>query len=567
MSERDAKGTNNFWLISPWRRPVTVLLALALAGLLASSGCVVGPDYHAPATTMPVAYHETATVPSAAADAISRDLQAIATTQAVGPTTSITRVAATAPTTAAALTPTTEQAAEQVPSNLSRWWEEFHDPELNSLISRAINANLSIASAESSVRQSRAVLIGESAPFYPQVNVTGAYTRSHPPRVAKGNDLYQAGLDATWELDVFGGEQRTIEQAGAQLGAAIENKRDVLITVLGEVALDYVQLRGLQSQLAIAENSLKGQENTLDLTESRFKAGLTGELDVANARAVVDDSAATIPTLESQIRQQIHALAVLLALEPGALSDELTMPQPLPIGPPIVPPGLPGELLRRRPDVRLAERQLAAANAGIGAAQSDLYPKFTLNGSIDIQSNLPKGLANWRDHSYSIGPNIVWPLFDAGSIRANIRIQDELAEQALNNYRSTVLSALQNVEDALIIYNKEQVRRAALTAAVRANQRAFDLSNELYEKGLADFLSVLTDEQNLYSAQNQLAASETQIAVDLVSLYKALGGGWEETDTVPSATDKQDRFDTTGATDVPGTTDHDKQNSEAKSAN
>jgi len=278
--------------------------------------------------------------------------------------------------------------------------------------------------------------------------------------------------------------------------------------------------------LGIAQANLKSQEETLELTRRKAEGGLVPYLDVAQQEAIVATTASTIPTFEAEIRQDIHHLGILLGQYPGALSDELSAVGPIPIGPASVPPGLPGELLRRRPDVRRAERLLAAASAQIGVATADLYPKFSVTGALGDESEDVKRLFDYSSRTYSIVPGVTWDIFNAGRVRSNIKVQNERQVEALQAYRKAVLQSMQDVDDSLVVYNREQVRLQSLRDAVDANQRAVDLSTMLFEKGSADFLSVLDAQRSLFAAQDSLAQSEQLVSADLIALYKALGGGW-----------------------------------------
>jgi NodT family efflux transporter outer membrane factor (OMF) lipoprotein len=340
-------------------------------------------------------------------------------------------------------------------------------------------------------------------------------------------DLTQIGFDASWEIDIFGGTRRNIEAASADLAAAVEDQRDVLVSLLGEVARDYIDLRGAQRELEIAQENLKAQEDTLWLTRDRFKNGVATQLDVARAAAEVATTAAQIPSIDARIRQSIHALSVLLAEQPDALDDELTKVGPIPPVPPEIPVGLPSELMKRRPDIRRAERQLAAATARVGVATADLFPKFSITGLLGLDASQPKNVFKYSSRYYEFAPGITWPIFDAGRIRANIHVQDEVQQQAVATYHQAVLNALRDVEDALVAYETEQVRRKALADAVDADKQAVDLATDQYKQGVTDFLTVLDAQRDLYAAQDALVQSDQAVSGNLVTLYKALGGGWE----------------------------------------
>ena len=420
------------------------------------------------------------------------------------------------------------------------WWKNFHDAELDSLITRAVSSNLDLRIAQSRVREARAQYGGASADLWPTVDAAGSYARqrqsqnqpvlgSFPalPSSAFENNVYQAGFDASWEIDVFGGKRRAVEAAKAQLSASEFGQRDVLVTLLGEVARNYVDLRGYQKRLAIANQNIEAQEKSLAITQNRFTNGLATDLDVQQASTVLATTRADVPTLESAIQTATHRMEVLIGQQPGTLQTELAAVAPIPAQPPQVPVGLPSELLLRRPDVSRAERQLAAATANIGVAKSDLFPKFYLTGSVGSESISADDWFTSGSRFWSVGPTVQWRIFDAGRIRANIKVQNARQEQALAAYEQTVLTAFEEVEDNLVLYAKEQVRRRSLQDAVNASQKSLDTANKLYASGLTDFIHVLDAERSLYQAQDALAQSDRTISANLIALYKSLGGGWE----------------------------------------
>jgi multidrug efflux system outer membrane protein len=434
------------------------------------------------------------------------------------------------------------------PLHVTRWWGTFNDPQLDSLVERAVRSNLDLRQAEARVREARALRGVAAADFWPTIDASGSYARSRRsenvastqigavngstapggiPSSKLVQDLFQAGFDASWELDLFGGVRRSIEAADADLAASVEDLRDVLVTLLAEVARNYVEVRGFQRRITIAQENIRSQQETLELTQARFEAGLTSELDVVQAASQLATTQAQVPTLETSLKQGIHRLSVLLGQDPAGLLPELSWEAPIPPAPPEVPVGLPADLLRRRADVRRTERQLAAATARIGVAVADLFPKLSLTGSLGLQSdqlaNLPLGSSRF----WSIGPSLSWPVFDAGRIRANIQVQNAREEQRLAQYEQVVLTSLEEVENALVAYSREQVRRHKLTEAVEANQRAVELANELYIRGLGDFLNVLESQRSLFASQSGLVESEAIVSSNVVALYKALGGGWE----------------------------------------
>jgi multidrug efflux system outer membrane protein len=478
------------------------LLKFKMRGLLAGMfllivSCSVGPDYRAPTSAMPSAWLEGWNI-----------------------------------------------GIDGQPAELARWWTEFNDPILNSLIERAAQSNLDIFVAEARIREARAVLGVTEAGAWPSVNVSGSYARSRTSEnsffsgsQSSGgssfsspnnleHDLFKTGFDAGWEVDIFGGTRRRIEAAEASVDAALEDRRGVLVTLLGDVAKNYIDLRGLQRRLNVAQANLRAQQETLRLTKVRFDAGLAGGLEVAQADGQAQSSAAQIPLLEAALKQTVYRLDLLLGGQPGSLWKELAPDAPIPALPPQAHVGLPMDLLRRRPDIRRAERQLAAATAQIGAATADLYPKFSLSGAFGLQSISASDWFTGASRFWSIGPTITWPIFDAGKIRANIEVRNAQQEQALLLYQKSVLSALQDVESALVNYSQEQSRYRSLLEAAGANRRAVQLANDLYSQGLVAFLNVLDAERTLYTSESDLAQSEANMAANLVALYKALGGGW-----------------------------------------
>ncbi|OQB38407.1 MAG: Toluene efflux pump outer membrane protein TtgI precursor [Candidatus Hydrogenedentes bacterium ADurb.Bin179] len=353
----------------------------------------------------------------------------------------------------------------------------------------------------------------------------GTEGAAKPP--SRYSNLYQAGFDASWELDLFGGVRRATEAARAEIEAAEESRRSLLLMVAAEVARTYFDLRAYQNRLDISRKNIRTLEESLELVTARFNAGLTNELDVKRAEAQLATTRSTLPAMEYYVEQAIHRLGILSGREPGALRQELADAAPLPPAPPEVLVGLPSELLSRRPDVRFAERELAAATARIGVATADLFPRFSLTGSFSGADDTLAGLRLGANHLWSIGPAVQWPVFDAGRIRANIRIQNARQEQALLAYEKAVLYSLEDVENALVRYAKEQNRLVELTAAVQASQKALDIADDLYKQGLVNFLNVLDAQRTLFAAQDQRVQSQANVLTSLVALYKALGGGWE----------------------------------------
>jgi outer membrane protein, multidrug efflux system len=451
---------------------------LVTVALLA--GCAVGPDYQPPQTTMPDGW--------------------------IG---------------------SSDSAA---PVGLATWWQIFRDPKLTALMNEALRTNLDIQLAAARVREarfSRGIIAGG---LWPAVNASASYQRTRQGSAGEQN-LFQTGLDALWEADIFGGIRRNVESAEANILAAQEGLHDVQVSLAAEVALNYVQLRGFQQQIAIARDNLEAQRHTADITRQRFNAGFVSGLDVANANAQVAATESTIPVLQTSARQSIYALSVLLARPPADLLNELAESRPQPVTPPEVPVGLPSELLRRRPDIRQAEAKLHAATAQIGVAVADFFPTFSLTGSLNWRADKLSSLSGGDARSWAFGPSVNWPIFQGGSIAANVRLQEALRDQAYITYRKTVLAALQDVENALIAYAKEWEHNKSLNDAVTANRKAVRISTQLYTEGQTDFLNVLQSQRALYLSQTAYVQSDTSLNQDLIALYKALGGGW---DTAPA---------------------------------
>ena len=423
--------------------------------------------------------------------------------------------------------------APECQAELVRWWTTFDDETLISLVDRAIASNLDLQAAASRIRQARASRGIVAAGLAPAADTTASFTRrrsvgsAFDDTSATTSNLFLAGLDAAWELDIFGGVRREIEAADADIQFTIEDYRNTLVTLAAEVAINYLELRGFQQEVLIAQKNLTAQQHSAEITRKRFSVGLVSALDVANATAQVATTASQIPVFETSAQQAIYNLGVLLALEPSALLEELSPPASLPGGTPDIPMLLPSDLLLRRPDIRRAEAQIQAATARIGVATADLFPKFNLVGSAGFEGDESGEWLKRSNYVWSFAPSVSWNVFDAGRIRSNIALQKGLQEETVLAYEKTVLTAFQEVENALISYAKEQERRAALVDAVTANRRAVELSTKLYAEGLTDFLNVLIAQRLLFDSEDALVQSTRNLSTDLVALYKALGGGWE----------------------------------------
>jgi outer membrane protein, multidrug efflux system len=423
------------------------------------------------------------------------------------------------------------------PIEKEEWWSSFQDAELSSLIERAAKQNLDLKLALERVEEARAARGIARSAYFPSIDASASATRNRQRVIAPvvpGSvkivpaeyNNFQGGLGASWELDVFGGIRRGVQAASADVAAAEENGRDVRVILLGDVGRVYAQLRGFQRRLEIANKNIKTQQDTLDLTRARAKAGLATELDVSRAAAQLESTKAVVPTLLGGIDVSIHRLSVLLGEEPGALKSELENASPIPAAGPDVEVGLPSDLLERRPDIRRSEAQLAAATARIGEAKADLFPRFVLTGAAGRQASQLHDITLGAGNFFSVGPGISLPLFTGGRIRSNIAVQNAREREALVSYQSSVLNALEEVQDALVNYAQEQERRDRLNEAAQQSQVAVDLATEQYKAGLTDFLSVLDAQRELYADEDQAVQSQTSVTTDVIALYRALGGGW-----------------------------------------
>lgn len=430
------------------------------------------------------------------------------------------------------------------PGALATWWKVLNDEQLNSLIDRAIAANLDLKIALERVREARALRGVAASEQYPDINANASYTRSQASSTnlafsTRARDVWDAHVDASWEIDVFGGIRRNIEASDADLDASLENTRDVLVSLTAEVARNYAEYRGYQARIALINRTIGTQQDTLSLTESRSKAGIGAEIETQQARAQLATRQSQLPPLIAGARQAAFRLGVLLGQTPDSLLSELAEAKPEPTPPDEIPVGLPTDLLRRRPDIRRAERQLAAANARIGVATADLYPRFFLTGLGGVQSAELSDIVNSSSRVWSISPSVQWNAFSGWRIQSNIDAADSRTKQALSTYQKTILSSLEDVENALTQYVQNQAQRAALREAVQADQRAVDLANDRYKSGIGDFLTVLVNQRELYDAEAQYVQSQTSVTTSLVAVYKALGGGWDDRQAVDYNAPKQ----------------------------
>jgi len=469
----------------PQLRQTRCAAALCLAGLLAIGGCAVGPDYQEPEIATPDAWHQE----------LVRGLSAGET-------------------------------------SLDTWWTVLGDPVLVGLIERAGQGNLDLRQAFERVAEAharRGIAVGE---WFPKVDGDVLYERSQlseevfAPLGGSPNDLYSTGLATTWEVDLFGRLRRSVESADAELAASVEDYRDVRVVLYAEVATNYIDVRTLQHRILSAERNVASQNDTLELVRVRNRVGLVGELDLRQAELNVSRTASVIPALRQALVAAVNRIAVLMGEYPSQLHAELRAPAPIPRPEAEVAVGLPTELLRQRPDLRAAERQLAAQSARIGVATADLYPRLALLGSFSLDAT---STANWftsSAQSWGVGPQLRWNLFDGGRIRSNVRAQEALTRQALARYEQTVLLAVEEVEDSLSAYAEERARVEELRRGVRAAEQTVELVQVLYKTGIVDFLNVLDAERSLFEEQDRLLESEGRVAKNLVRVYRALGGGW-----------------------------------------
>jgi outer membrane protein, multidrug efflux system len=433
------------------------------------------------------------------------------------------------------------------------WWQEFHDTELNRLEERAAAGNLDLNAAFIRIVEARVQVQSARAQGLPSLNASASFTREQfglagilksqgfPGGTASSAttqqliaalerpvDIYQLGFDASWELDLFGKVRREVEAANAQSAAAVESRNDLLVSLEAEVAQIYFQLRAGQVLRQITLELIAAQRDVLDLTADRNRHGLASEADVDSARGQLSSLQSQLPLYEQTIATSKHALAVLIGQAPEALDAEFGEAGELPALPEAIPVGLPSTLARRRPDIRRAETELHAATAEIGISVASLFPAVSLSGTYGVRNTGTRYLFDWQSKFYSFGPNISIPIFRGGAVVASIRLSRAQAAEAAMNYRKVVLNALQEVEDGLTNLQQDAVRTASLKETVSADQRALDVYLDSYTHGLTTYINVLTAQLQTVQARQQLAQSLLTQGIDLVKLYKALGGGWEE---------------------------------------
>jgi NodT family efflux transporter outer membrane factor (OMF) lipoprotein len=477
------------------RRSTRALVLMAGCLSLCLFGCMVGPNYSPPSEAMPSAYGELQHGGSAGTDGGSGDEVA--------------------------------------------WWQGFDDAEMTLLVKRAVSANNSVKLAEARVRQARSVREAAHSLLYPRVGVGASFLRFRGSQAAiplpgadlEGN-LFQLGFDAQWSLDIFGGTRRLVESARADEQGADSQRRAVVVMVAAEVARAYVELRGAQRELEVANASLDEQRQTLDVTQDRRATGLASELEVVRARTEVEGTAAEIPPIQQAIREYIHVLSTLLALEPTALSDEIASPARIPVVPERIAVGVPSDLLRRRPDIQAAERHIASATAMVGVNTAQLFPQIVLGASAGLASRKTSDLFNGSSSEnpssyYFAGPAINWTLFDAGRRRATIKLSEAEVDAAKAAYEDMVLGAFGEVESALVAVDRGRVRVADLENLAASARDALTIAQADFRNGLLDQLTVLDAQRQSSRADMLLVQATVGLTVDAVRLYKALGGGWE----------------------------------------
>jgi NodT family efflux transporter outer membrane factor (OMF) lipoprotein len=474
----------------------TILPAATLL-LLGTAGCAVGPDYEAPEFAAPDAWEN-----AAAAD--------MADTNAV----------------------------------LVTWWTAFNDTLLNNLMAEADDGNLDLVQAVGRLKEARAFRQIAGGDYWPQVGLDGGFTRSEASENGSFGGLvgagasnpssnWEFGLGASWELDVFGRVRRSVEAASAQVDASREDYRDVLVSLYADIATTYVSIRSLQTRLEFARNNVDSQRETMEVVMAREDAGLVSMLDVTRARSNLANTEATIPQLETRLEIERNLLALLLGKAPGAYDRRLAAPTTVGMPDYEVIVDLPANMLRRRPDVRRSERNLAAQTARIGVATADLYPSFSLAGVLSLEATDFNDLSKSGSLGWTLAPGVRWNLFAGGKIRGQIKVEEARTEQALAAYEQTVLRALGEVENALVAVRQEEMRLGSLQTAVEASQQSVELVHTQYIEGLTDFQNYLDAQRDLFLQQDQMAASMGQVFTNLANLNRALGGGWSLDDPDP----------------------------------
>ncbi len=453
-------------------------LAVMIGASCVLAGCSVGPDYRGAGLTFPARYFEASA------------------TKAPG-------------------------------SSLSHWWTTFRDPVLDELVGEAVAGNLSVASSAARIREARATRRVAVGPLFPAINGSGSALDTRSAGNSANAWLVQAGLDASWELDLFGGERRKVEAASYGVEAAHADLRATLLTLIGDICTNYIEVRGTDARLALARQTSASERETVGLTKTLYSAGSSSSLDLANATALETSTEAAIPPLVEARAEAIHRLGILLGREPGALVARLAQPRPLPQAHDMMQPGFPADLLSRRPDIAKAERQLAQATADIGVADAALYPSVSLTGSLTSSAARVGDLGKGTTIGWSWGPSVSVPLFSGGQLVAQTEVAGAQRDEARLALQALVLTAMEDVENALVLRSQERLRIQLLTKSASAYRDADQLSKKLWQSGSVPFLNVLDAERSLYSAQDSLIQSRMSASDATVALAKALGGGWD----------------------------------------
>ncbi|RUZ65616.1 efflux transporter outer membrane subunit [Mesorhizobium sp. M7A.F.Ca.US.007.01.1.1] len=417
------------------------------------------------------------------------------------------------------------------PARLSKWWQRLRDPELNTLVEEAVAGNLDVATAKAKIREARASYRQSAGTLLPSADGSGSASRNKSAETTSGSDAtyseYQAGFDASWELDLFGANRRGVEAARYGLNASQEELRSTLLTLVGDVASYYTQARGYQARIALARRSAASQRQTAELTRTMAQAGTATAADVAKAMGQAASTEAAVPTLEASYAQAVHRLAVLAGRPPASLNERLKRVAPFPAPRLPMPTGIPAELLLSRPDLRMAERQYAQYTAKIGQAEAARYPSVSLTGDISTAALKLGDLGKNSSIGWSFGPTLSVPLFNAGQLQAAVEVAKAQRDQYFIAYRSSVLTALEDVENALVLLSQERIRIGKLASSAKSYGEAASLEGTLYKAGETSLLDVLDAQRSLYSAEDSLLQSRVLLATNYIALNKALGGGWD----------------------------------------
>lgn len=410
-------------------------------------------------------------------------------------------------------------------ADISEWWQVFEDPRLNELVNRGLSGNLDLDIARSRIREARAARGIETAARFPAMTAAGSAAKVKEGDQPTG-ELYATDFDAAWEIDIFGRVTRRIEASTADMQASIETLRSVQVSLVAELALNYTEVRSFQNRIRVAETNIDAQRKTLQIVTDRFDLQLANSLELEQAKSNLASSQSQLPPLKSSLQQAMNRIAVLTGEKPGVLNDFFHEASPMPTAPPEIAIGIPADLIRRRPDIRKAERELAAQSARVGIAKADLYPRFTFNGILQFSTTSASSLFDSMSRLLTIGPAFQWSIFNAGSVRSNIEVQSERQNQALIEYEQTILQALEDVESAMVAYVRELDRRGSMKNMVESAKKSANLAESLYKDGLRDFIYVLDAQRTLFTAEDSLAISSAEVTANLIRLYKALGGGW-----------------------------------------